>query len=257
MSTFLACPAKYHWTYIHPKGRWYLRSKSYYSFGTSLHNVLQRFHDSADTGVTDITGLEAAFEESWIDAGYASAEEAAEAFAEGKEILSKYVEEYAAREDKGETIMVEKTVRADMGEFVLLGRIDRVDRLKDGTLEIIDYKSGRSRVSEDDLRGELGLACYQIIMRRLHPLDRVVGTIIALRTGAHASIELSYDELAEAEATVREIGSTILQTNWDEVRPAFKPICAGCDFIQLCREDPDFKADESAANASVDATIEA
>lgn len=256
MSTFLACPAKYHWTYIHPKGRWYLRSKSYYSFGTSLHNVLQRFHDTADTGVEDISGAETAYEESWIDAGYASAEEAAEAFAEGKEILSRYIEEYAAREDKGETIMVEKTVRVDMGQFVLLGRIDRVDRLKDGTLEIVDYKSGRSNVTEEDVRGELGMACYQIIMRRLHPLDRVIATIVALRTGAHASVELSYDEIADAESSIKEIGATILNTNWEEVRPTYKRICKECDFLPLCRADSDFKEAESEAKAAESATIE-
>ena len=32
--------------YVDDRGKWYLKAKSYYSFGTTLHRVLERFHDA-------------------------------------------------------------------------------------------------------------------------------------------------------------------------------------------------------------------
>jgi hypothetical protein len=84
ITTFLACPTKYYWTYIDPKGRYYLRSKHYYSFGTTLHRVLQQFHDASETGVATVGDAVRAMEENWVSAGYTSAEHMAEAAGEGR-----------------------------------------------------------------------------------------------------------------------------------------------------------------------------
>ena len=54
ITTYLACPVKFGWTYLDPRGKWYLKSKSYYSFGSTLHKVLERFHNAGDTGVTTV-----------------------------------------------------------------------------------------------------------------------------------------------------------------------------------------------------------
>ena len=73
---------KYLWTYVDARGKWYLKAKSYYSFGTTLHKVLERFHDSGDVGVTTVGDALKVYEESWLEAGYASPEEMQEAFEE-------------------------------------------------------------------------------------------------------------------------------------------------------------------------------
>ena len=65
---------KYLWTYVDSRGKWYLKAKSYYSFGTTLHKVLERFHDPGDTSVSTVGEALKVNEESWIVAGYASAE---------------------------------------------------------------------------------------------------------------------------------------------------------------------------------------
>src|ERR1051326_5113827 len=138
LSTYLACPVKYRWTYVDDRGKWYLRSKSYYSFGSTLHRVLERFHSSDDAGVETTAEALAAYEENWIDAGFSSAEEMAEAYHEGKEILERHVQDFAKRESAARVLYVEKQLRLDMGLFDLTGRIDRIDEHEDGTLEIVD-----------------------------------------------------------------------------------------------------------------------
>ena len=155
MTTYLACPMKYLWTYVDARGKWYLKAKSYYSFGSTLHKVLERFHDSGDTGVTTVGDALKVYEESWLEAGYASPEEMQEAFGEGREIVINTIEEELKRDPGVRTVAVEKFLRCDLGPFVLIGRVDRLDQYPDGTLEIVDYKSGRLNVTEDDVKSDL------------------------------------------------------------------------------------------------------
>ncbi|AIE87537.1 RecB family exonuclease [Fimbriimonas ginsengisoli] len=240
ITTYLACPVKYRWTYVDDRGKWYLRSKSYYSFGSTLHRVLERFHDTGDAGVNTTEEVMAAYEESWIDAGYASAEELAEAYGEGREILERHVQQATAQPRESKTIFVERQFRHDMGEFALLGRVDRVDEYPDGTLEIVDYKSGRESVEVEDVATDIAMACYQLLLRHKFPGVPIRARIIALRTGHSAAASMTDEEAADFEQTILQLGREILSEEYHELTPVFKPLCLHCDFLPLCRKHPEF-----------------
>lgn len=241
ITTYLACPVKYKWTYVDARGRWYLRSKSYYSFGTSLHKVLERFHDAGDAGVRTTEEAVAALEESWIDAGYRSADEAAEALGEGREIVARYVEERLKAAPTAKTLFTERQMRLDLGEFALIGRLDRLDERVDGTLEVVDYKSGRSEVDPEEVRTDIAMTCYGLLVRRKYPDRPVAATIVAVRTGASGTASWTDEELGQFESDLRQLGSEILNEDYAELRPVFKPLCPHCDFLPLCRRDPEFQ----------------
>jgi RecB family exonuclease len=240
ISTYLACPVKYRWTYVDSRGKWYLRAKSYYSFGNTLHQVLERFHADGALGVRTTEEVMALYDESWIDAGFSSAEEMAEAYGEGKLILERHVEEERKRPLTAHTLFVERQLRMDMGEFVLIGRLDRVDEHEDGTLEVIDYKSGRESVDEDDVRFDLAMTCYQLLLRHRFPQRPVIGTIIALRSGASATASLTDDEAAEFASDIHTLGVRILNEEFHELVPRAKELCSRCDFLPLCRKHEEF-----------------
>jgi hypothetical protein len=68
---------------------------------------------------------------------------------------------YASESDLGtgtnrRPILLEHPFSTTIGGYEVTGRIDRVDALADGTLEIIDYKTGRTK-SANQLRAALGL----------------------------------------------------------------------------------------------------
>lgn len=244
ISTYLACPVKYRWTYVDMRGRYYLRAKSYYSFGSTLHRVLERFHDSGDAGVTTTHEAIAALEESWIDAGYSSAQEMQEALGEGRTIVESYVDQVRLEPTTAQTLFVERTLRMDMGDWELLGRIDRLDEQEDGTLEIVDYKTGREGVGPDDVLGDLALGCYQLLVRDRYPGRPVVATIVALRSGERATASLSEQEAEELLSDLRFLGEQILHREYEEITPVFKGLCRYCDFLPLCRQHPDFAHEE-------------
>lgn len=244
-TTYLACPTKYFWTYVDPRGKWYLKSKGYFSFGTSLHNVLQRFHDQEDSGVTTTEQAIAALEESWIDAGYSSQDEMMQALGEGKDLLATYIEKVSQEPVRAETVFVEKMFRRDLGPFVLIGRIDRIDENTDGTYDIVDYKSGRTDVRPEQVHDDLAMSCYQLLLESEFPDHPRRATIIALKTGKKASASLSQDELDQFRQDILDLGTSILDRDWDGHRPVPKPdLCPDCDFLPLCRKDPEFELGE-------------
>jgi len=245
LTTYLACPVKYMWTYVDPRGRRYLRAKSYYSFGTSLHTVLQRFHDSGDVGVKTKGEALKIFEENWVDAGYRSQEEMEQAQNLGRRIVETHVEEALARPTGGRVIAVERRFRWEYDEFALLGVVDRLDHYPDadhpdGRMEIVDYKSGRREVFPEDVRGDLAMGTYALLVHRAYPNARITASIHAIRTGTSAVADFPLDEILRFEADLLELAHEIFATNWEELVPVPKELCRHCDFLPLCRQHPQF-----------------
>jgi len=241
ITTYLACPVRYKWTYIDERGRWYMRARSHFSFGTSLHRVLQRFHDTGDTGVESVHQAVAALEDSWIEAGYGSAQEMQEALSEGKSIVANYVEQAQATPTDARVLFVEKQLRTDLGEFVLIGRLDRVDETIDRTLEVVDYKSGRKAVSDEDVEFDLAMSCYQLLLKAHFPDQPVRARIIALRSGSSGQASLSPEKLEEFKADLIQLGVEILHRDYESLVPVYKSMCPSCDFFQLCIKHPEFE----------------
>lgn len=240
LTTYLACPVKYRWTYLDRRGRLYARSKSYYSFGTSLHRALQHFHER---GGIDTTGQVVAWlEEDWISAGYSDPEEMAEALHEGVTMLERHVEQERRRESRATALCVERRFSLDLGEFTLVGQVDRVDEHEDGTLEIIDYKSGRETVTPEDVADDIAMGCYQLLVAHAYPDRRIVATIQALRTGNQASASMDPEERERFAEDIRSLGGLILaemEEHYDLV-PRPKRLCATCDYLALCRRHEEF-----------------
>jgi putative RecB family exonuclease len=233
IATYLECAVKYRYIYIERIGRFYLRAKPHYSFGSTLHRVIQSFHEEGATQTAE--EMAARYEQGWIAAGYESPEQEQSFRAEGAEMVQAY---HAAAQERLEqqlqTLFVEKTIRTDMGPFVLAGRVDRVDRHPDGTLEIVDYKSGRWDVTPEDVASDLAMNIYQLILRRCYPNTRVIATIYCLRSGQQASAEMSDEEAEGFAEDIRALGEEILNRDYDNIEPVHIPACMWCEFLPRC-----------------------
>ena len=234
INTYLDCAVKYRYIYVDKIGRFYLRARSGYSFGSTLHHVLQDFHQAGETQtaeemVTQVT-------ESWIGAGYESEEQEKAHREAGEQIVQAY---HAAHLERAaaqvETFATEKTITCDMGLFKLSGRVDRIDRHDDGRLEIIDYKSGRWETTPEEVANSLAMSCYQLILRKLYPETYVFATIYCLRSGIQASYMLEGETLAEFERDLLTLGAEILNTDYLQLRPVPLEICSHCDFLSRCQ----------------------
>jgi CRISPR/Cas system-associated exonuclease Cas4 (RecB family) len=79
------------------------------------------------------------------------------------------------------------------------------------------------------------MCVYQLILKRTYPNRRVASTIIALRSGDSATVELSDEQLAKWEEDIRDIARQIVETDWESVMPVrLTDTCPNCDYLRLC-----------------------
>jgi len=232
---YLMCPTYYRIEYVDKNGRFYHRAQAGWAFGSTLHQTLQSFHEEGGAASVTQEQLVERLDQTWISSGYRTpgVEEAHRA--EAERILENYHEAAAERAATTRTFLTEKTLKYDMGPFVLTGRIDRIDEhVEDKALEIVDYKS-RVDITEMEVKEALAMSVYQLLVKRLYPDRRVFATIHALVGGVTASASYTDDELDALEDDIRGVGIEILERDFEAVYP--KPIpgeCHDCDFLQLC-----------------------
>jgi len=234
ISTYLACRLMYKYTYINRLGRFYYTPKSYHTFGATLHRAIDEFHKAGGAETQSAEELVERVHSVWASAGYSSEEEEQAHLESATEFLEQYHTGYAVEGAK--TLFTEKQLKADMGEFNLIGRIDRLDEHSDGHIEIIDYKSGRLSVDEEDIRTDLAMSIYSFLTHKTYPDRRVTATIYCLRTGDKATVEHTDEELTELEEMIRAIAAEIAQIDEETIiEPAWLPyVCPGCDYLRLC-----------------------
>jgi RecB family exonuclease len=143
-----------------------------------------------------------------------------------------------------EPVGVERTVATHTERLAVSGRVDRVDE-RGAELVVVDYKTGRRELSEDDARGSQALALYVLGVRRTlrRPCTRVElhhlpsATISAFE---HTDASLQR-HLERAEHTAADIvTATDTLAAGAEVDEMFPPVtssaCAWCDFRRHCPE---------------------
>lgn len=161
--------------------------------GTLVHQVLERLiwdHAAGDrTRAAAAAELDQAWKELLGDPLFTELELDDTAAAEFRADAAQLIENYFALEDPNtvEAVGVEVSMEADLGGLRLRGIIDRLDRLADGTLVIVDYKTGRApspRFERGKLTGvhlyallcELNLGAVPVEVRLLHLREPVVIT---------------------------------------------------------------------------------
>jgi RecB family exonuclease len=200
------------------------------SFGGSLHRALQEFHAAGTLTPPSVDDLIESFRSRWTPAGYHDSGEAAEHLSAGEAILRQYFE--VAATAGRETVLVERQVKWEYPDYILTGKLDRLDRLPGGEWEIIDYKSGRREVSEEEVRGRLAMAMYQLIVSRLYPGTPVLATLLCLPTGASATVRRTPEELDVIEQEIRAVAERILAESRYAATPGSH--CARCAFERIC-----------------------
>src|SRR5690242_13074770 len=88
IATYLECAVKYRYIYQDKIGKFYLRARPYYSFGSTLHHVLQEFHEQGATHTPE--EMVAGVEQNWIAAGYESEEQEQAHRETGHQIVQAY-----------------------------------------------------------------------------------------------------------------------------------------------------------------------
>ncbi len=243
ITTYLTCRVKYYWAYQTPYGRYLKRWNAHLALGTNLHRILQALHEQGGPHALSPEQVAHTLEQLWSAQSFSNHEESEQHKQAGHEMLRNYYQRHAEQPPIAIPLFMEKTLRRDMGEFVLMGRLDRVDEHPGGTLEIIDYKSGRTTVDEEQVRNDLALHCYALLIQHQFPNRALKISIDALRAGAKATVDLSPEDLQEFQSLLLEIGHQIVHDTFEDLAPHPIPPCLDCEFLALCQRHFGLKID--------------
>ena len=176
--------------------------------------------------------LMALYEKNWIDDWYAGAAEKEEYRKKGKKLLEKFFDANCGPEMKI-PLHIEQDFNLKVGDVTMRGAIDRIDPT-DGGVEIIDYKTGKTKTKKDVDTEQLVIyhmaACevlgYRPVKLTYYYLES--GDTVSFTANRKDEEDLKMDILK----TVEKIRNSDFQATPSE------SVCKFCDFRDIC----DFRA---------------
>ena len=201
-------------------------------FGKLMHAVLERLlseviDDERSGPLSEARALEM-LREAWAAEGLTGLD----LFQEGIDILKTFVRDQGAL-DHQDVLAIEREFTLPVGPFTVLGFIDRVDRVDDETVEVIDYKTNHQLFTRDEVDTSLQMSLYEVAVRRLWPWAKKVKlTFWMLRHGVRQETTRTEEQLADALAYVETLGR---QTETATAYPArLNTNCSYCDHRKQC-----------------------
>jgi RecB family exonuclease len=244
LDNWRSCPRKYRMTYLDspslPKGPPWAHN----TMGAAIHNALRDWYSLPVEGRTP-DSIASLVRVNWRDDGFRDEEQSFEALGRGIAWSQAYVADLDPTiEPRG----VERTVSLTTDRLSLQGRVDRIDE-RDGELVIVDYKTGRSNLTDDDAATSLALAIYAAAATRTLRMPCFQVELHHLPTGEILEHRHTAESLArhlhradsigqEAQVAQREFkAGTVTAAEIDQVFPPTPSrLCGYCDFLEHCPE---------------------
>jgi DNA helicase-2/ATP-dependent DNA helicase PcrA len=235
ISSFKDCPRKYQYSYIYKIPG---EGSPALSFGISMHNTMKRFYDYLEASEVpnlfgekgdDLTMLFSIYNESFIYADYLSRKHQKQAYEAGKKMLGEYFQKNGPKFKL--PYLTEKSFVVPLGDYVFSGRFDRVDKLDDGSVEVIDYKTGKTRAQKDADK-DLQLSLYALACRDALNLNPSKLSFYFL--GDNEKIESVRTEEQMDKAKKEFIGIADQMKETDFIPTPGKFVCQYCPYRNIC-----------------------
>ncbi|HSW48118.1 MAG TPA: ATP-dependent DNA helicase, partial [Candidatus Saccharimonadales bacterium] len=241
ISTFQACP-------LHYKLRYVLNLPALpspaLSYGVSVHASLRDIVESVKTG-QELTAdsIKKVLSKNWIKEGYSGKSHEQKSYIQAEEMLIDFWKTY--QKEKPDTVGIETPfnfwlTRQDLartGKIKIGGRIDRVDKLKDGKIEIIDYKTGRNMLDTKKAKEDLQLSFYALAASEVKDgilgkkPEEIILTLHYLEAKQKVSTSRTPEDLVLAQQKILQIVSDI---ETSEFKCSGGIFCKNCEYQMLC-----------------------
>lgn len=225
---FEQCPRRFRHEWV---DRLPTRPSPHASYGTSVHAALATHHARRLPIEPTVEELLRALYASWDRSGFAGLDRAAELawYRDAQDVLRAWFD----RQPRPfrPAVAVEQRFAVPVDDVaVLVGAIDRVDADDDGTLHVVDYKTGRL-VDREAVRGSLQLALYAIACE--HLWGRLPADVALDHVRAGVVVRVPLDEL-DLDAARRAVHATAAGVLAEVDTPVPGPGCRWCDFRRVC-----------------------
>jgi DNA helicase II / ATP-dependent DNA helicase PcrA len=226
INAYKSCPLRYKYEYVL---RVPIQPHHSLSFGTTIHNTLQKFHHFKIKGQDpDLDTLLHIYEKDFQSIGYDSYEHRLKRYEEGQKALKLYFANYKEL-FPGTTYALERKFKVNINGISLIGRIDRVDKLGK-SMELVDYKTGspkdQKKVDKDDQ-----LTIYAMAAQNLFGEIPQSLSLYFVEAGKKITTVRSEDDI---NAIKDEISTVTDKMKEGKFEPTPGYACAYCPYNQIC-----------------------
>ena len=221
------CPMKYMLQHV-----WGIRGGPHpqTTFGNVMHTTIKEFvGEMRKRGRISFEEMETIYEREWSSAGYADEYHEREYRKAGREQIEAFYRSYAAA--PADVLHQEKSFELPLEhDVVITGRMDQINRIGEGEIEIVDYKTGRPH---DDKRAaeDLQLSVYALAAREIFGVMPKRLVFYNLVTNERVVTARDAKSLSATERKIAEVADQIRAGEFS-ARPGFS--CGYCDFRPLC-----------------------
>lgn len=238
IKTYTTCPLKYQYQYIEKRSA---EKGEAAVFGSLIHSALHHYHNTVP--IPSSEELIHFFSKNWKSTIYDDEKVEQERFREGVRVLREYCSVINPKDhhiialEKPFQVVISDTDTSGSGgdeQIVLTGIIDRIEKLPDGRFEIIDYKTGRTLPSQENVDNDLQLSVYWMAVREQWPNRDIRGTVVSLYFVKHQEkiqSRRTSEQIEETKRSIRDIVSSIQQSKFS---PTPSALCDYCEYRKEC-----------------------
>lgn len=233
IQTFQTCP-------LHYKLRYILNVPTplspALSYGISVHNSLRDFFLMRRTDPRiKAESIRDILKKSWVKGGYTSKTHADQAYSQADNMLFEFAK--MTLEENPSTLAVELPFQFWIEKLKVGGRIDRIDKLSDGRIEVIDYKTGANIPDEKKIKSDLQLTFYALAATEvkdeiLHRVpEEIALTLYYIESNKKVTTTRSKEDLLTAKDEILKIVSDIEKSDFLCTRGM---LCKSCEYSMIC-----------------------
>lgn len=226
LETFERCPWQYALRYLYriPEPQ-----HSSATFGMILHDTLKTFYSAIQSGKkSTLPLLEECYANAWRSEGFLNHAHMSHQKTHGREMLQAFFERQ--KSDFGQPVALEKSFTLTLAGVRLTGRIDRIDRLPDGTYKVIDYKTGKQKTAAQ-VKKDLQLSVYALACARAL---KIPVSQLALYYLENQEELLTSRSQAILEKVAEELEKKIQALRTSDFAPTPGMHCDYCSYRLLC-----------------------
>lgn len=120
---------------------------------------------------------------------------------------------------------------------LLRGVIDRVDVAPDGSIRIIDYKSGKTPLPQYGQAANFQMRFYALLVERLRGRRPAILQLLYLRDGGTVVLRPTDQDMDQIQHEIRELWDDILAAaRSGKFRTQKSKLCGWCSFQEICPE---------------------